>query len=45
MIYVSVKEHAAGLKFELPALFEDPEVALPKAAALLEREIKVMLWH
>lgn len=45
MIYVSVKEHAAGLKFELPALSEDPEVALPEAAVLLKRKIKVMLWH
>ena len=45
MIYVSVKEHAAGLKFELTALSEDPELALPEAAALLEKDIEEMPWH
>jgi lauroyl/myristoyl acyltransferase len=45
MIYVSVKEQGAGLKFELTALPEDPELALEQAAALLAKDIEEMPWH
>ena len=45
MIYVSVKEQGEGLKFEMTALPEDPELALEQATALLAKDIEEMPWH
>lgn len=45
MVYVSVKESDEGLKFELTALPEDPELALQTAVSYLEKDLIEMPWH